>query len=72
MQALHHLCAQRVNTIEDCRHCPWRGFCQGACPASAFLETGTLLATDGLCELRRTLYRETFFDLVPRSEPGKF
>jgi radical SAM protein with 4Fe4S-binding SPASM domain len=49
---------RRVDEIADCRACAWRHFCQGGCSASVWLEHGTLNATDGLCDLRRELFRE--------------
>ena len=58
LAALVRLCERRKEEIETCRGCAWRHFCQASCPASIRAETGTWHATDGLCDLRRELYRE--------------
>jgi radical SAM protein with 4Fe4S-binding SPASM domain len=63
-------CAARKTTIEACRTCTWRNFCQAGCPASVLAEKGTLWATDDLCKLRQRLYRQTLFDLAERRQKG--
>jgi radical SAM protein with 4Fe4S-binding SPASM domain len=66
LQELERFCAARKTRIEKCSHCHWRNFCQACCPASVLMEKGTMLETDDLCEFRKHLYRETFFDLAQR------
>ncbi len=66
LQELETFCAARKTLIEKCHRCHWKNFCQACCPASILLEKGTMLETDDLCEFRRHLYRETFFDLAGR------
>jgi radical SAM protein with 4Fe4S-binding SPASM domain len=61
LRQLCEACATRKTTIEACQTCTWRNFCQAGCPASVLAEKGTLWATDGLCEVRCRLYRETIF-----------
>ena len=56
--------ARRRDEIEDCRACAWRHFCQGNCAGSVLLARGDWHATDGLCDLRRELFRELVFGLV--------
>ncbi len=51
------LCARRRDEIEACRMCAWKHFCQAGCPGNVWLATGTWYATDGLCEVRRELFR---------------
>jgi radical SAM protein with 4Fe4S-binding SPASM domain len=52
------LCERRREEIEECRSCTWKHFCQGGCLGNAWLSVGTWYATDGLCELRRELFRK--------------
>jgi radical SAM protein with 4Fe4S-binding SPASM domain len=49
---------RRKDEIDECRACAWRHFCQGGCAGSVLLARGTWHATDGLCDLRRELFRE--------------
>ena len=58
------LCRQRLETVPECAECDWRALCQGACPGTVIWRTGTLDATDGLCDLRREIYLDTIFDLA--------
>ncbi len=58
LRALCRACATRKTVIEACRTCTWRNFCQAGCAGSVLAKKGTLWATDGLCEVRRQLYRE--------------
>jgi len=53
----------RLQHLEKCKTCDWRGFCQGGCPASAYLEKGSHLEVDGLCRLRSELYESLLFSL---------
>jgi radical SAM protein with 4Fe4S-binding SPASM domain len=64
LKQLWETCLARKTRIPECQACHWRNFCQGSCPGSVLLERGTLWDTDGLCELRRQLYRDTIFDLA--------
>jgi len=52
------LCERRREEIAKCRACAWKHFCQGGCPGSVWRATGAWYATDGLCEVRRELFRE--------------
>jgi len=66
-------CTARRTTIECCRSCAWRSFCQGGCPASVLAEKGTLWATDDLCAIRQRLYSDTLLGLAERqsaAQPG--
>jgi radical SAM protein with 4Fe4S-binding SPASM domain len=56
------LCEGRKDEIADCRACVWRHFCQASCPGSIWVAHGTWHATDGLCDLRRELFRELIFE----------
>jgi uncharacterized protein len=55
-------CERRRDEIEECRGCAWRHFCQGGCPGSVWLSAETWYATDGLCELRRDMFRGLVFE----------
>jgi radical SAM protein with 4Fe4S-binding SPASM domain len=55
-------CAERRETIPECRACAWQHFCQAGCAGSVWQLHGALDATDGLCAVRRELYSELTFD----------
>lgn len=56
-------CSARLEEVNECKSCDWRGFCQGGCPASVYLELGNHLGVDGLCQLRSELYESLLFSL---------
>jgi radical SAM protein with 4Fe4S-binding SPASM domain len=56
--------ALRREKIEACRRCTWRNFCESGCAGLAVEKEGTLWATDGICEFRKRLYRESVFGLA--------
>ncbi len=64
------LCERRRNEIKECQACIWRHFCQAGCPAGVWLLHGTWYATDGLCDLRRELYRALIFERAEKRLPG--
>lgn len=45
-------CGRRKERISACRRCALQQFCCGGCPASVWLEQGTWLTTDAMCDLR--------------------
>lgn len=57
-QSLRRQILNRRYTIEECRTCAWRNFCQGGCAAYSSLQSGSLYVNDQHCEFRRNLYRE--------------
>ncbi|MEJ5199845.1 MAG: SPASM domain-containing protein, partial [Anaerolineae bacterium] len=59
-------CAQRRETIAECRSCAWKHFCQGGCAGSVWLLRGTLDATDELCAVRRELFAELLMNSAHR------
>jgi len=63
---LHKVLAGRMETVEACRKCPFKNYCQGGCPGMALVDNGTLLATDAECELRKELFEELFFEIFPK------
>ncbi|UCF06325.1 MAG: PqqD family peptide modification chaperone [bacterium] len=63
-------CLARKERIPECRECTWRNFCQASCPAFAFLERGTLLATDDYCDFRRRLFEDSIFRIARTRESG--
>jgi radical SAM protein with 4Fe4S-binding SPASM domain len=66
LQQLVAVCHGRKDEIAPCQACTWRHFCQASCPGSVWLQHGTWQATDGLCDLRRELFRSLIFDRVKR------
>ncbi len=62
LRELAELYERRREEIEACRACAWKHFCQGGCPGGVWLAAGTWDATDGLCEVRRELFRRLVFD----------
>jgi len=62
-EKLVHDYLDRREKMDECRTCDWRGFCQGGCPASVYLEKGRDLGVDGLCQLRDELYESLLFSL---------
>jgi len=60
----------RRTTIEACRKCPFRNFCQAACPGMALADRGTIWAEDSLCQLRQELFEELFLEVLPRLGSG--
>jgi radical SAM protein with 4Fe4S-binding SPASM domain len=62
LRELAALCERRREEIEECRACAWKHFCQGGCPGSVWLSHGAWYATDGLCEVRRKMFRRLVFD----------
>lgn len=64
MQNLVATIAARKEEIARCRECPWRHFCQGGCAGIVYGQKGTLMDTDGLCDLRQTLFRDILFHLA--------
>lgn len=71
MMELHALFDSRTEKIEKCRSCPFKNFCQGGCPGMALSEKGTFLSEDNLCELRRELFEEVLFDILPAMSKQK-
>jgi len=63
---LHKVLASRMETVEACRKCPFKNYCQGGCPGMALVDNGTLLAEDAQCELRKELFEELFFEIFPK------
>ncbi len=57
-------CLSRKETIEDCKKCVWKNFCQASCPAFALLDRGTLWATDEYCDFRQKLYEDLIFKIA--------
>ena len=51
--------ARRREVIPKCRACAWRHFCQGSCTGLTRIKAGSMWSTDGFCELRREIYRDT-------------
>jgi radical SAM protein with 4Fe4S-binding SPASM domain len=64
-------CHARTETIAECRTCIWKNLCQGSCPAFAFLNKGTVQATDDLCDFRRRLYEDMIFGMAETRIPGQ-
>ncbi len=63
---LHELLAGRVERIEVCKKCAFKNYCQGGCPGMALVDNGTLLAQDAICELRKELFEDLFFEVLPK------
>ncbi|HUT04918.1 MAG TPA: PqqD family peptide modification chaperone [bacterium] len=63
---LHKVLASRMETVEACRKCSFKNYCQGGCPGMALVDNGTLLAEDAQCELRKELFEELFFEIFPK------
>ena len=61
-------CLSRKDRIASCRKCAWHGVCQGGCSGLVRSTRGRLLATDGLCTLRRGLLRELVFSTAGERE----
>lgn len=57
-------CLSRKEKIEECNQCIWKNFCQASCPAFAFLDRGTLWATDDYCDFRQGLYGDLIFEIA--------
>ena len=57
--------ARRLS-IEKCRDCSWRNFCQGGCMGIAKEWKGTIWDTDEFCTFRKKLYRKSIFELATR------
>jgi len=62
---LHKLLAGRVERIEVCRKCAFKNYCQAGCPGMALADSGTLMAQDSICELRKELFEDLFFEVFP-------
>jgi len=43
----------RSHNIDSCNQCTHRRFCFGGCPATAFIENGTILSVSSSCKLRK-------------------
>lgn len=54
-------CAERRETIPECRACAWKHFCQAGCAGSVWQLHGRLNAADGLCAVRRELFSGLIF-----------
>ncbi|MBN1593742.1 MAG: PqqD family peptide modification chaperone [Candidatus Coatesbacteria bacterium] len=63
---LHRMLSNRIEEIEACRNCPFKNYCQGGCPGMALVDNGTFFAQDSICELRKELFRDLFFDVLPK------
>jgi len=63
---LHKLLAGRVERIEVCRKCAFKNYCQAGCPGMALADNGTLMAQDSICELRKELFEDLFFEVFPK------
>lgn len=62
---LHEVLDARPRTVDVCRTCSFRNFCQGSCPGLALADSGVLNAEDSFCELRQELFEELFFEILP-------
>jgi radical SAM protein with 4Fe4S-binding SPASM domain len=54
----------RKTTIERCRSCMWRNFCQSSCMGVALEQHGTIWETDEFCTFRITLYEQSVIKLA--------
>jgi len=63
---IHELMAGRVERIEVCSKCAFKNYCQGGCPGMALADNGTLEAQDAICELRKELFEDLFFEVLPK------
>lgn len=68
LKELTEACRSRKDAIEACRKCAWRNFCQASCPAFAYLERGTLWATDHYCDVRQRLYEDMIIEIARRKQ----
>jgi radical SAM protein with 4Fe4S-binding SPASM domain len=66
MTALCQVLEGRTQQIEACRKCAFKHFCQTGCPGMSLVDRGTLFAEDSLCQLRKELFEELFFEVLPR------
>jgi len=63
---IHRLLAGRVEAIDVCKKCAFKNYCQGGCPGMALADRGTLFAQDAICELRKELFENLFFEVLPK------
>lgn len=64
LEGIINACSSREDTTEGCIDCTWKNFCQASCPGSVFFKSGSLWATDDLCEVRKKLYPEVIFEVA--------
>jgi radical SAM protein with 4Fe4S-binding SPASM domain len=64
LTGLRQACGERLTDAAVCGACDWRMICRGACPGWPLVQDGTLSGTDGLCDLRRELFRRAIFELA--------
>jgi radical SAM protein with 4Fe4S-binding SPASM domain len=64
LKGLVAACLERMEYVDKCRRCAWKGMCQAACPAHVFLKSGTLWGTDEFCEFRQCLYADRIFEVA--------
>jgi len=54
----------RKDTIEKCRICMWKNFCQSGCAGLALDSLRTIWKTDQLCSYRKKAYKKAFEMLI--------
>ena len=55
---------KRKDTIEKCKTCMWKNFCQSSCLGSVFEQQGTIWDTDEFCDFRIRLYEQSVIKLA--------
>jgi len=64
LQDLLEARSTRKNSIDRCRNCMWKNFCQASCMGSIYEQQNTILNTDDFCDFRIKLFEQSVIKLA--------